>query len=221
MIYVTGDIHGDRSRLAPSALRALKKGDVLIVAGDFGFIWDDSKSERKYLESLGKRDYEIWFLDGAHENFELLNSYEVIPRLGGRMRQIGMGLYHLPRGEIYTVEGCRIFVMGGGSLAETADFESVGSNIPDREELTEAARRIAASGYETDYIITHEPPGKTKDWLSAGAAPLTSLSVWLDELEKRCKYKKWYFGSVHRDVSVSDRQTAVYRNIIPLAGADK
>ena len=44
MIYVTGDTHGEADRLSPSKLRALKAGDTLIVCGDFGFLWDDSKT---------------------------------------------------------------------------------------------------------------------------------------------------------------------------------
>ena len=48
MIYITGDTHGEVERLVPSKLRALKEGDTLIVCGDFGFIWDGPKKNKKY-----------------------------------------------------------------------------------------------------------------------------------------------------------------------------
>ncbi len=43
MIYVTGDMHGDESRLYDSQWRKLKSGDVLIVCGDFGYLWNGGK----------------------------------------------------------------------------------------------------------------------------------------------------------------------------------
>ena len=43
MIYFTGDLHGDYDRFKSKELKKLKKGDTLIVCGDFGFLWDGSK----------------------------------------------------------------------------------------------------------------------------------------------------------------------------------
>lgn len=42
MIYVTGDTHGDIERFKSSGIHKLKKGDSIIVCGDFGFVWDGS-----------------------------------------------------------------------------------------------------------------------------------------------------------------------------------
>ena len=52
MIYVTGDLHGDISRLETFRMRRFKKNDMLIVCGDFGFIWDNGEEEKKALEKL-------------------------------------------------------------------------------------------------------------------------------------------------------------------------
>ena len=76
LIYITGDTHAEFDRLSPSKLRFMKEGDTLIVCGDFGLIWDDSKREQKIIRQLGKRKYNICFIDGTHENFSLLNNYE-------------------------------------------------------------------------------------------------------------------------------------------------
>ena len=53
MLYVTGDTHGDYERFTSSALKKLKKGDTLVICGDFGFIWDGSKNEEKMLKKIG------------------------------------------------------------------------------------------------------------------------------------------------------------------------
>ena len=46
MVYITGDTHGDLSRFETAAAKKLKKGDTLIVLGDFGFVWDGSAAEK-------------------------------------------------------------------------------------------------------------------------------------------------------------------------------
>ena len=57
MVYITGDMHGDIKRFDSPAIKKLKKGDTLIVCGDFGFVWDNSKAEQKILKSFSKRKY--------------------------------------------------------------------------------------------------------------------------------------------------------------------
>ena len=73
MIYITGDTHGEFSRFKDSTTRKIKKGDTLIVCGDFGFIWDGSREEDRILKKLSKKKYNICFVDGTHENFEMLS----------------------------------------------------------------------------------------------------------------------------------------------------
>lgn len=48
MIYFTGDLHGDYDRFKSKELKKLKKGDTLIVCGDFGFLWDGSKKNSRF-----------------------------------------------------------------------------------------------------------------------------------------------------------------------------
>ena len=55
MIYVTADLHGDATRLRTKEIRRLKKGDTLIVLGDFGFLWQGTPKEKKLLKKLGKK----------------------------------------------------------------------------------------------------------------------------------------------------------------------
>ena len=68
MVYVTGDMHGDYSRFDSPAVKQLKKGDTLIICGDFGFVWDNSKIEQKILKKLAGKKFNICFIDGTHEN---------------------------------------------------------------------------------------------------------------------------------------------------------
>ena len=114
MLYVTGDTHGDYERFTSYALKKLKKGDTLFICGDFGFIWDGSKNEEKLLKKIGKLKYNVCFIDGTHENFERLRSYEVSEFKGGKVHHITGNLYHLMRGQTYDFDGVSVFAMGGG-----------------------------------------------------------------------------------------------------------
>ena len=47
MVYLTGDTHGELDRFKHGRLRWLGKRDIVVVLGDFGFVWDGSKEEQK------------------------------------------------------------------------------------------------------------------------------------------------------------------------------
>ena len=55
MVYVTGDTHGEWERFKSKEMRKLRAGDTLVICGDFGFIWDDSRRERSCLRKLPAR----------------------------------------------------------------------------------------------------------------------------------------------------------------------
>ena len=75
MLYLTGDTHGDYRRFERKEIRHLKQGDVLVVCGDFGFVWEGGKKEEKLLQKIGKRKYHTLFVPGANENYDLLRQY--------------------------------------------------------------------------------------------------------------------------------------------------
>ena len=221
MVYVTGDMHGDLSRFDSPALARLKKGDTLIICGDFGFIWDGSKEEAKILKKLGKKKYNICFIDGTHENFELLNAYPVSEWNGGKVHHIGGNVYHLMRGQIFRLDSLTFFTMGGGESPDIdIRFEENAwsrEEFPSREELLEGAENLEKINCRVDYIITHEPPVKIKSFLSlkdSETASVTGLNTYLEEMSAICQFRRWFFGSMHLDKFISNSHVAVYRNVI-------
>ena len=124
MIYVTGDTHGDIEIFNERRLGHLKKGDTLIITGDFGFIWDNSKEEIKNLKKLSKKKYDILFVEGSHENFERLREFEEVAFHGGTARKIADNIYCLNRGEMYQIENKIFFTLGGGLPPEADGIES-------------------------------------------------------------------------------------------------
>lgn len=228
LIYVTGDTHAELDRLSPSRLRFMKEGDTLIVCGDFGFIWDDSKHEQKIIRQLGKRKYNICFIDGTHENFSLLNNYEVSDWNGGKVHKIYDNLYHLMRGQVFEIDGKTIFTMGGGESPDidirTEENGWSKDEIPTQDELAEGAKNLEKHGYKVDYVVTHEPPTRIKGFLQLkdyDNLRVTALNAYFGELSNNCKFKRWFFGSMHIDKYISGTHIAVFKNIINAETGEK
>ncbi|MFR3419592.1 MAG: metallophosphoesterase [Eubacterium sp.] len=170
MIYITGDTHGDISCFKNPKLNKLGEKDILIVCGDFGFIWNPhDKNEKKNLEFLKKRKYTICFVDGAHENFDILNSYKPYRWKGGNTHKIADNIYHLMRGEIFTFEGKSFFVMGGGESDDAYMREESVSwwedELPSAEDMRNGVNNIRDTDKNINYVITYEPPTVAKDIL--------------------------------------------------------
>lgn len=221
MIYFTGDTHGDKDRLSKTALKQLGLGDTLIICGDFGFVWDNSTKEKKFLEKLSKRKCTICFVDGTHENFELLNSYPVTYWRGGKVRKITDNVIHLMRGEIYEIERKIIFAMGGGESPEI-DYKNDEDlthqyELPTKQEMLNGVNNLEKCNFNVDYIVTHEPPAKIRDFLLLSTNTVTratALGAYFDELSAQATYDKWFFGSMHMDKFISNSQIAVFNNIV-------
>ena len=210
MVYVTGDMHGDIARFDSPAVKRLKKGDTLIICGDFGFVWDNSKAAQKTLKKLGSKKYNICFIDGTHENFELLNAYPVTEWCGGKVHHICGNLYHLMRGQVFRIDNMTFFTMGGGESPDIdIRFEENAwsrEEFPSREELLEGAANLEKQNCRVDYIITHEPPVKIKSFLmlkDSETASVTGLNTYLEELSESCRFRRWFFGSMHLDKYIS------------------
>ncbi|MDR0883956.1 MAG: metallophosphoesterase [Oscillospiraceae bacterium] len=222
MIYVTGDMHGIRTRWNAPALRKLKKGDTLLICGDFGFLWEGGKDEESFLKKLGKKKYTVAFVDGSHENFDLLGQYPVEEFGKAKARRISGRLWHLLRGQVYHIGDETVFAMGGG---ENLDFDTndehwTGGEIPSEEELRAGANNLRAVGNRVDYVVTHEPPAKMKEFLGLrekGQTNITGLNTYLEELSTVVQYKRWFFGSLHLDKQVSPANIAVFQNVVAVS----
>lgn len=217
MIYITGDIHGDLSDLDSRSIGKLKKDDILIVTGDFGFLWDNSKKEIKSLKKLSKRKYKILFVEGVHENFDMINSHESVELFGSTALKISDNIYCLKRGGIYTIEGKTIFALGGGGADdpfENGELDPTNDKaMPTDEQLKEAVDRLQEIRKKVDIIITHEAPASVKRLIRRDSN-INDLNIFLDTLLHNVKYKMWYFGSLHTDRALSTNMTCVWEDVI-------
>ncbi len=217
MIYVTGDVHADISRFN---VKCLKKNDTLIICGDFGFIWHGDRSEEKILKRIGKLPFYTLFVDGTHENFDLLKQYKLVPFAGSTARNIDGKLFHLTRGNIYEIEGKRIFAFGGGESYDK-ELRKIydkywSEELPLISEMKYAVNNLNMVGRKVDYIITHEPTSRVKELLNLKHTNMNSLNKFFDELSENVEYDMWYFGSMHKDKQISFKQRAIFSDVIPI-----
>ena len=177
--------------------------------------------EQKFLERLSKYRFNICFLDGTHENFDMLAKLKIKKWNGGKVHQIAPNIFHLLRGQVFTIEDQTVFTFGGG---ESPDIEIrfemntwSDKEIPTREELLEGVENLQKLGGKVDIIVTHEPPARIKDFLLLNTgldAPITAINTYLEDVGKTCKFSHWYFGSLHLDKFISATHASVFQYVL-------
>ena len=220
MIYVTGDIHGEVGRFSEKALKRLKKQDTLIVLGDFGFLWSGDKTERKQLKWLEKRRYQLLFIDGCHENFDLLQQYPQVDYMGGKARHLGGNLYYIQRGSILEIEGKKLLCFGGAESWDKEDRDE-GVNwwraeLATDEEMKACEENLEAANWTVDYILTHEAPLRILEFAQWMQGQPNRLHTLFDRIMDRAQYKKWLFGRYHKDRKLGAKTQAVFCEVVPL-----
>lgn len=213
MIYITGDIHGKIDRFFDCGLLdgKLTQEDTLIICGDFGFVWFDENNpmglrrDNDELDKLSCKPYTILFIDGNHENHDMLSKYPETKRYGDAVHKIRDNIYHLERGKIYTIEGHTFFTFGGAySIDKNIRQEHISwwsGELPSKEEYERGIRAIKDADYRVDYIITHTCPTELiKTFLHRIPDPHDGeLTGFFDYLMYEVDFKRWFFGHWHTD----------------------
>ena len=222
MIFITGDTHGDLSRFRKKELKKLRKNDTLIICGDFGFVWDGSKAEQKLLKWLGKRKYNVLFVEGVHENFSQLEKYEKELWCGGMTRRISGNLRQLMRGQVFDISGKRIFAFGGGRSEENDSYLNEDDNearlrwkqeIPTEEELAEGMNNLEKCAFTVDYIVSYEPPAKISEFMELGKSDRSHVNTYLEQVREKTEFVRWFFGRHHINKLIPPKFQAVFDGI--------
>ena len=208
-VFVTGDVHGYPIRFDQPNLEALglslTKNDKVIICGDFGLPWYGDKEDECCLNWLEAKPFEILFVDGNHENFDLLYQFPVEERYGGKVRKLRNNIFHLMRGEVYEIEGKKYFAFGGASSTDKYTREEGISwwkeETHSREEYENALKNLAKVDFNIDYVVAHTVPTRfleNVDFNKQGAESCP-VAIMFDDLVKRLHYRKWFAGHFHVD----------------------
>ena len=183
MVYITGDMHGELERLYDKEFRKLKRGDVLIVCGDFGYIFDGSKTEKQVINFLAKRKFVTAFIEGTHDNLDTINRCRQTVWKGGKVHRIKGNLFHLMRGQIFEIEGKSFFTFGGGEANVAVSLANYGMDaefltvLPQNDIADACIRELRYFGVGTKKIVRGE--GRMGIYyLEGGANQLPSKVVY-------------------------------------------
>lgn len=224
MIFITGDTHIplDIQKLSSKRFpqqKNMTKKDYIIICGDFGGVWDGGNEEKYWLKWLKNKNFTTLFIDGNHENFEMLYSFPTVKFCGGIVHKVDNGIYHLIRGEVYFVNGKKLFVFGGASSHDKA-YRTEGKNwwsneMPAEKEYKHAENNIEKNNFRFDYVLTHCAPTSVQKEI-APTFEINKITDFLESIKKNTLYQKWFFGHYHKDIEVNQTFTAVFDNFIQI-----
>ena len=246
-IVITGDTHGTFDiekvvRYFNEHEDEYTRDDYLIICGDVGICGFSAAYEANTRAVFRSLPVTTLFIDGNHENFEQLNSYAVEQWNGGKVHIIEDNMIHLMRGQIFELEGCRFFTMGGakshdiedGILEPDApDFERRlmmlqrkpraryrinhiswwAQELPSDEEYDEARQSLDAVGWQVDYIITHCAPTSIA-LMGTRHNEADRLTDFLQEVQERAKYHYWLFGHYHDNKAIDEKHILLWEQIV-------
>ena len=219
MIFITGDTHGDidYGKLLALKEKHLSYNDYLIICGDAGICWSP-QTFQYHLDLYNDIGCTIIFIDGNHENFDMLNQCSLVEYRGALMHQIDKHIFHVLRGEIMILEN-KTFLCFGGAVSLDKTFRTPHVSWWPEEEITyhnidNALCNLKKTNNKVDYVITQ--CCDTHTVLNAFGFKRDICTDQLTFIDKVVDYKHWFFGHYHFDRQISGKKTCLYREIVEL-----
>ncbi len=190
MIAVTGDSRGEAGYerlVSDPVVNRMRKEDYLVILGGCG-VTEPRADLDKVITAYRDLPCSVLFLDGAYDDYDLLSEYPLFPWNGGKIQVFSRGIYHLMRGQVFTLGGRRFFTMGGAVTPDRSESEKYWSWWPEQditdEDLIEAKKNLLNVGNKVDYVLSSACP---RTWKNDG-------SEMLDRILDKVDYGHWYFS---------------------------
>lgn len=249
MIYLTGDLHGNYKRLSKKQRMkwdfSIGPDDYLIVLGDFGLVWSDDKEFRYNCEILSSLPFTILWIQGNHENYDMIETFPTEAWHGGMVRHIVRDkIILLERGQVFEIEGYKFLAFGGASShdmgenildpkaenfkqqkaalrKENITYRILGESwwkqeLPNEEEIKICNYNCEKHSWRVDYVLTHCCKSRIQHELKEGKYQPDLLTDYFEELDTKIAYKQWYCGHYHVDCSHDEKHTILYQKIVPI-----
>lgn len=195
----------------------LTEEDYIIVLGDMGLFWrNDKKDAENFIKKFEEKyNFNLYFIDGNHENFKLLNQ---LPIDENGMGYVSDHIRHLRRGCRYNIDGKDILTVGGADSVDKFRREE-GLSWWKEEEITEAEIDAIAAGHY-DYVLSHSCPLSIFEQNKIYLCTLGNIvddnnpefkksNIQLERLLQKIDFKQWWFGHYHTDVHLNDKFTCL------------
>lgn len=217
-VWITGDTHGsiDIGKLNSHRFPVqfgMTKEDVLIIAGDVGVVWDNSKTDLYWRNWLSEKNFTTLCCLGNHENYNAISEFPITEKFGGQVREIAPSLFYAVGGEIYTLNGkTYLFINGADSHDKAYRTENKSWWAAEQisaEQIERAKANVAKYNNKVDYVISHT--GGIYVAKTFNFKPTIS-DERLTELLFSIEYSHHWCGHYHVDVNLN-KTTVLYRQI--------
>lgn len=226
MIYITGDTHGKFDRIEDFCLEnKTQKSDIMIILGDAGVNYAGGFSDIYKKIYLSKLPITLFCIHGNHENRPSnIKSYSEISWHGGMVYQEAEydNILFAKDGEIYDFDGKKAIVLGGAYSIDKDyrlyhNFKWWADEQPSDEIKAYAEQQLTTQNWHIDIVLSHTVPLKYEpiEIMKPGIDQSKidkSTEQWLDDIENRLSYDKWYCGHWHI-VKKIDKIAFTYENI--------
>jgi len=213
MYFITGDTHGDFRRIEHFChMVKTTKDDVMIILGDAGINYDKGARDRSLKQQLKGLPLTFFCLHGNHEvRPQKISTYHERIWNGGKVliEDECPNILFAIDGEIYDIGGRRCIVIGGAySIDKFHRLEKGLGWWPDEQpsEMIKhyVEKQLADIGNQVDIVLSHTCPLKyepTEVFLPfiKQSSVDKSTEHWLDSIEERIVYDKWFCGHYHTD----------------------
>lgn len=223
MIYLTGDTHGNFDRIVEFCERFHTiKSDVMIILGDAGINFSREFYDRPKKELLQSLPITIFAIHGNHEiRPASLPGYVEKKWKGGvvNYEKTHKNILFAKDGEVYNFGGKHTVVIGGAYSVDKMYRVSHGYGWWADEQPSEEIKAYVEAqleGMNWNVVLSHTVPLKyepTEVFLSGihQKSVDKSTEMWLDSIENRLHYDKWYAAHFHTEKQI-DKLEILFEN---------
>jgi len=225
MVVLTGDTHGKFNRIWDFSKKfSTNRADIMVILGDAAINFAGGAMDAAQKRGLKNLPITLLCIHGNHEmRPERVGGYEEREWHGGVVYAEPALPYLLfaKDGEIYELAGQKCVAIGGAYSVDkpyrlARGWPWFADEQPSEEIKARVEQRLAAEGWKVDVVLSHTCPLKyePRETFPRGidqSGVDKSTEIWLDSIEERLTYTRWYCGHYHIMKSV-DRVRFLYEN---------
>ena len=225
MIYLTGDTHGNFARIEDFCEEyETTREDVLIILGDAGINYSGGRRDYVIKQTLKELPITFFCIHGNHEQRpNTIAGYKETLWRGGIVyyEEEYPNLLFAKDGEIFDLDGQKAIVIGGAySIDKDLRLAEGEGWWPDEQPSDEVKqyveKQLAKLDWKIDLVLSHTTPLKyepTEVFLDGIDQSTVDKSTeeWLDTIEDRLDYWRWYCGHYHTEKEI-DGLIIMYEN---------
>ena len=220
MYYITGDTHGNFDRITYFQNKMqLSANDVLIVLGDVGLNYYKNQKDIKRKELVSKYPFTTFCIHGNHEaRPDTIESYKTKEFCGGVVwyEEEFPNILFAKDGEIYDFDGVKCIVIGGAYSVDKY-YRIVNAwpwffnEQPNKDIKKYVEDQLKRAKFKVDVVFSHTCPYnyEPREFFMKGIDQELidkSTEYWLQEIENKLDYQKWYCGHFHISKKVDKMQ---------------